>query len=97
MIYDEIPVIRFGLCNIIKNKFPLCDIFIANDTEEFLKYTAILSFDIIYVDIIKNGFNEFSLLVKVKKIQPGTKLILFSISDNVDFKKRCFRYGVNAI
>lgn len=97
LIYDEIPIVRIGLAEVIKAKYPLCDIYLANDTEEFLKYTTILSFDLIFVDILKNGCNEFSLLVKIKKIQPGTKLILFSTSENIDFKKRSFKYGVNAI
>lgn len=97
LIYDEIPIVSIGLGEVVKSKFPLCDIYIAKNTEELLKLMSILSFDLIFLDIVKNGFNEFSLLVKIKKKQPGTKLVLFSISENVEFKKRSFKYGVNAI
>lgn len=97
LIYDEIPIVSIGLGKVIKTKFPLCDIYIANNTDDLLKFMAILNFDLIFLDIAKNGFNEFSLLVKIKKKQPGIKLVLFSISENVEFKKRSFKYGVNAI
>jgi len=97
LIYDEMPIICIGLREVIKAKFPLCDVYIAKDAEEFLKYSTILTFELIFVDISKNGFNQFSLLVKIKKVQPSTKLILFSFFDNVDFKIRSFKYGADAI
>ncbi len=56
-----------------------------------------LAFDIFFIDISKNGFNEFSILKKVKIIQPEIKLIVFSFFNEIDFKERCFKHGASAV
>lgn len=97
LIYDEIPLIGIGLKEVITSKLDFCEVYIAKSSEEFLQYTTILTFDLIFVDITINGINEFSLIVKTNKVQPNTKLILFTFLECEVFNIRSFTYGADAI
>ena len=97
LICDELPLIGIGMELVIKRKYPYCQIYITDDFSDVLGLLSTLRFDLLFIDICKNGFNEYSILKKIKIIQPDLTLIILTFFDEFDFKNRSFLHGANAI
>lgn len=97
LICDEVPLISVGLETVIKQKYPNCQIFKSDNFENTLSILGKLTFDVIFIDISRNGFNEYSILKKIKIIQPKLTIIVVSFLNEIDFKERCFKHGASAV
>jgi two-component system, NarL family, invasion response regulator UvrY len=97
LICDEFPLISIGMEIVIKKKYPYCQIYRTKDFSDVLGLLSALSFDLLFIDISKNGFNEYSILNKIKILQPKLNLIVFSFINEFDFKDKCFKYGADAV
>ena len=91
------PILSYGLEQIIIKHLPLCDVYRANSLVELEDYCNALLFDIVFLDISFNGFAEYSIIKKTRIIQNKATLIIFSSNNETKFNELCFQYGGNAV
>lgn len=97
LIYDVFPIIEIGLDVIIKDKYEICDVYLAKTANKLISFTTMLAFNLIFVDIVDNGFNDFSLLKKLREIQPNPKLIVLSLINSNGINELCFNNDSDAL
>jgi hypothetical protein len=59
LIYDVFPIIEIGLDVIIKDKYEICDVYLAKTANKLISFTTMLAFDLIFVVIVDNGLMIF--------------------------------------
>lgn len=97
LVHDNCPMFRIGLNVIIDERYPMCEVYTADNFESVAEHTATLTFDMIIIDINNDGLNKFSILKQIKTLQPKTNLIVTSFSTQIDFNLKCFSSGACAV
>ena len=94
-VYNPLQIICKGLEIIIKEKFFVSNIFIANSNIDIIEFSKVLYFDVIIVDVNESQTENFLFIKKVKNIQPKTNILLFSSFDDNFYISNCIKSGAS--
>lgn len=97
LIFDEYEILRKALENILKRNFPQSIAFVSESIDDVKEIVKAMSFDLVIIDISHNGMNEFSVLKKIKALNPQIKVLVFSFITDENYKLRCFKNGASGI
>lgn len=97
LIFDEYEIVRNAMENILLRNFPEFIVFLSDRIEDFIDIVKTMLFDLVIVDISHNGINEFSLIRKIKALNPKSKILVFSFFTDENFTLRCLRNGASGV
>jgi DNA-binding NarL/FixJ family response regulator len=95
LITDDHLVIQQGLGFIIKESFYKASISFSNSLDDTLILLKNQKFDVLILDINIPGGNDFQMVEKVKEIQPGIKILIFSSYEETTYALRYLKAGAN--
>ncbi len=96
LLFDSIVLIRKSLEMIVRKNHNDANIMLASTIEEVEEFAKIICFDLVIMDINFEKKDNFYLIKTIKKLQPKTKILIFSFFDDIKYKTNCFKYGASA-
>ena len=79
LITDDHPIVRQGILQILEDDERIGKIRQAANGKELLEKVISEYFDVVLLDISLPGRNGLELLSEVKKLQPGSAVLMLSI------------------
>ncbi len=95
LIYNSQSFFARGLHAVIKSNFPDFDVFLVFSSILFLEECGKKKFDIVIFDFENIKTTSLKDLKKIKKLQPQSKLFVFSEIDSYDYKIQCSKGKVD--
>jgi DNA-binding NarL/FixJ family response regulator len=96
LLFDSIVLIKKSLEMIVRKNHNDANIMLASTVEEVEEFAKIICFDLVIMDINFEKKDNFYLIKTIKKLQPKTKILIFSFFDDINYKTNCFKYGASA-
>jgi DNA-binding NarL/FixJ family response regulator len=94
-IIEGQPIIREGLCALLKREFGYTVISSHNDSNELLRNATFLEPDIVILDINVKDTDGTDAIEKIKARWVNVKILIFSVPKNEECIKCAFRAGAN--
>jgi len=95
LIYNSQSFYARGLHAVIKSNFPDFDVFLVFSSVLFLEECGKKKFDIVIFDFENIKTTSLKDLKRIKKLQPQSKLFVFSEIDSDDYKIQCSKGKVD--
>jgi DNA-binding NarL/FixJ family response regulator len=95
LIYESQFFYARGLHAVIKSNFPDFDVFLVFSSIIFLEECVKKKFDIVIYNFENIKTTSFKDLKRIKKLQPQSKLFVFSEIDSDDYKIQCSKGKVD--
>jgi DNA-binding NarL/FixJ family response regulator len=95
LIYNSQSFYARGLHAVIKSNFPDFDVFLVFSSILFLEECGKKKFDIVIFDFENIKTTSLKDLKRIKKLQPQSKLFVFSEIDSDDYKIQCSKGKVD--
>ena len=94
LLVDDHFIIRTGLKFIIENFMPHSNIDEAHDGDSAFEKIKENNYDVLILDITMPNTDSFGLINKILALKPGTKILIFSMSDEEVYARKYLRMGV---
>src|ERR1035437_4851558 len=91
---DVHPIIRIGVRSILQTQIPNAIIDEAGDTTSTLEKIRNNIYHLVILDVSSPGTDSFHLITNILRIDPETKILLFSMHNEESYAKRYFQLGV---
>ncbi|GAA4046842.1 response regulator transcription factor [Flavobacterium chungnamense] len=95
LIYDNLFFFSKGLYAVIKSNFPDLDVFLVFSNKLFFEECSNKLYDVVIFDFTNDTTSSFKDLKRIKKLQPQSKLFVFSEIDSIDYKIQCSKGKVD--
>src|ERR1039457_6884227 len=91
---DIHPIIRIGVKSILQSRIPNAVIDEAADATSTLQKIRSNTYHLVILDVSSQDTDNFQLITSILRINPETKILLFSMHDEETYAKRYFELGV---
>ena len=95
LLADDHGIVRIGISNVIKQKYPTVNVFQAENIFEANSIVNDQIIDFAIIDIKMPGGSSIDLVKHIKVIQPRTKLLMYSGLNEEQYGHRFLKLGVN--
>lgn len=95
LITDDHPIVRQGILQILEDDERIGKIRQAANGKELLEKVISEYFDVVLLDISLPGRNGLELLSEVKKLQPGSAVLMLSIYPEEQYATRSLKLGAS--
>lgn len=96
LIVDDHEIVRDGLSLLLNDFFPIDSILFAEEGEEAIHLAERYSLDLVILDLsMPGGLDGFYTLNRLKMLQPEMKIIIFSMHDEDEYKRRVYQAGAD--
>lgn len=93
LIVDDHEIVRRGLKQLLVDELSDVNITEAEDSQKALDQIAKREFDLVLLDINMPGRSGLDVLEEMRQLQPGTPVLVLSVSPEEDFALRCLKLG----
>jgi DNA-binding NarL/FixJ family response regulator len=91
---DVHPIIRIGVRSILQARVPNAIIDEAGDAPSTLEKIRRNIYHLVILDVSSPDTDNFQLITNILRINPETKILLFSMEDEETYAKQYFELGV---
>jgi two-component system invasion response regulator UvrY len=95
LIVDDHEIVRRGLKEVLADEFPDLKAGEAGNSQGALELITTQDWDIVLLDINIPGRSGLEVLVEVKRLQPGTPVIILSAYPEEEFAIRSLKLGAS--
>jgi DNA-binding NarL/FixJ family response regulator len=95
LLVDDHLVVRKGIELVIADSFPKAIVYNAENYIETLEILKTIDVDLVVLDIIINGIEDVKIMKAIKKIQPKTKILIFSCHEEEFYGLRYIKNGAD--
>lgn len=95
LLVDDHLVVRKGIELVIGESFPKAIVYNAENYIETLEILKTIDVDLVVLDIIINGIEDIKIMKAIKKIQPKTKILIFSCHEEEFYGLRYIKNGAD--
>lgn len=95
LLVDDHLVVRKGIELVIADSFPKAVVYNAENYIEALEILKTIDVDLVFLDIIINGIEDVKIMKAIKKIQPKTKILIFSCHEEEFYGLRYIKNGAD--
>jgi DNA-binding NarL/FixJ family response regulator len=95
LLVDDHLVVRKGIELVIADSFPKAIVYNAENYVETLEILKTVDVDLVVLDIIINGIEDVKIMKAIKKIQPKTKILVFSCHEEEFYGLRYIKNGAD--
>lgn len=95
LLVDDHLVVRKGIELVISDSFPKAIVYNAENYIETLEILKTIDVDLVVLDIIINGIEDIKIMKAIKKIQPKTKILIFSCHEEEFYGLRYIKNGAD--
>jgi DNA-binding NarL/FixJ family response regulator len=95
LLVDDHLVVRKGVELVIADSFPKAIVYNAENYIETLEILKTIDVDLVVLDIIINGIEDVKIMKAIKKIQPKTKILIFSCHEEEFYGLRYIKNGAD--
>lgn len=96
MIVDDHEIVLEGLKMLLEQSYCIDSCRCATDGYEALKAAEEFTADLILLDLsMPGGLDGLSTLEKLRKLQPQSKIVIFSMHDDVGYQKKAYKVGAD--
>ena len=93
LIAEDHPLVRRGLCGLLRDEYPAARISEADTAREALQAVAGGGFDLAIVDINLPGSDGLELLRELRRLHPQLPVLVVSAHDEEGFALRALKMG----
>ena len=95
LLVDDHLVVRKGIELVMADSFPKAIVYNAENYIETLEILKTIDIDLVVLDIIINGIEDVKIMKAIKKIQPKTKILIFSCHEEEFYGLRYIKNGAD--
>lgn len=95
LLVDDHLVVRKGVELVVADSFPKAIVYNAENYIETLEILKTVDVDLVVLDIIINGIEDVKIMKSIKKIQPKTKILIFSCHEEEFYGLRYIKNGAD--
>lgn len=95
LLVDDHLVVRKGIELVIADSFPKAVVYNAENYIETLEILKTIDINLVVLDIIINGVEDVKIMKEIKKIQPKTKILIFSCHEEEFYGLRYIKNGAD--
>lgn len=95
LLVDDHPMIRQGLRNLVTSENDFQVVGEAGDGVEALQKIELTRPDVLIVDMMMPNLNGLEVLLQVKRLSPGTRMIVFSMQSAEPYVVEALRAGAD--
>jgi len=96
MIVDDHEIVRDGLAMLLQQSYCIDTKKFATDGYEAIKIAEEFNADLILLDIsMPGGLDGLSTIEKLKRLLPETKIVIFSMFDDIAYQKKAYESGAD--
>lgn len=95
LLVDDYLVVRKGIDIVIGGNFPKAVVHNAENYAEALEIMKAVNINLVVLDIIMNGVEDVKIMKEIKKIQPNTKILIFSCHEEENYGLRYIKNGAD--
>lgn len=95
LLVDDHLVVRKGIELVIADSFPKAIVYNAENYVETIEILKTVDVDLVVLDIIINGIEDVKIMKAIKKIQPKTKILIFSCYEEEFYGLRYIKNGAD--
>ncbi|WP_244532614.1 response regulator [Mesobacillus persicus] len=96
MVVDDHEIVRDGLAMLLQQSFCIDSKKFASDGYEAIKLAEDFAADLILLDVsMPGGLDGLSTIEKLKKILPESKIVIFSMFDDIGYQKKAYDCGAD--
>ena len=96
LLVDDNPRFRYHLRRVINNLFSTYSIYEAETIEEAIQSVKKINFRLIFIDMILGDQSGINCLKQIRKLTPGTRIILISAYPDKEFRRQGIDAGATA-
>ena len=96
LVADDHSVMRDGIIKILNENFPGAEYGEASNASEIMQLINAKKWNLVMLDISMPGRNGMEVLKDIKELQPGAKVIIFSMYPEDQFAVRAIKAGASA-
>ena len=93
LLIDDHEIVRSGVKTVLQELFKPCEVYEAENEGSALQRLSERSYTLVVMDVQLPDTNAGSLLEIVKKNYPGTRVLIFSMSEENIYGKRFLKAG----
>ncbi|MBT2681449.1 response regulator transcription factor [Bacillus sp. ISL-35] len=96
MIIDDHEIVRDGLSMLLQQSFCIDGRICACDGYEAVKAAENFPADLVLLDLsMPGGLDGMSTLVRLRKLLPAAKIVIFSMHDDIGYQKKAYEAGAD--
>jgi DNA-binding NarL/FixJ family response regulator len=95
LLVDDHLVVRKGIELVVNDSFPNAVVYNAENYKDALVILQTLDINLVVLDIIINGIEDVKIMKEIKKIQPKTKILIFSCHEEDNYGLRYIKNGAD--
>ncbi|WP_210363908.1 response regulator transcription factor [Bacillus sp. REN3] len=96
MIVDDHEIVRDGLAMLLQQSFCIDAKICASDGYEALKAAENFPADLVLLDLsMPGGLDGLTTLERLRKLLPESKIVIFSMHDDVGYQKKAYEAGAD--
>jgi len=96
-IIDDHECILHGAASFLRTAFPHTGISIFSEEQSFLKHIQNRTYDIYIVDLELKEMQGVELITEIRKMQPGSRIIVYTMHEELWIIKQLIQFKVNGI
>jgi len=96
LLADDHAIVRAGLRHIVEEAFPTAFVGEASSCDEVVAAVADTSWSVLVLDVALGDRNGLTVLPEVRRIAPGTRIVVLSMYGERQFVVRALRAGALA-
>ena len=93
LIADDHTIVRRGVTYMIRDRFPVAQVWEASDADELLSLLKERTFGLLMCDINMPGCNNLAIIDTVRQLSPETPILMFSAFREELYGWRCIKAG----
>lgn len=95
LVVDDHTIVREGLCKLIQFEQDMIVAGVAKDAPEALRIISKQKTDVVILDISLPGRSGLDIIKDLKKLQPGSRILMLSMYREERFALRAFKSGAS--